>query len=54
MQPLAIILDDSSATGTDTDGYESCVGPHGSVLKGASLFMLLDFGKSRRLRIAES
>ena len=44
----------NATTGSDRDGYQSCVGPHGSGSRERSSSMLLDFGKSRRLRIAGS
>ena len=50
-----IFLDDfNSSTGIDKDGYQSCVGPHSSESRDESSSMLLDFGKSRRMRIAGS
>ena len=50
-----IVLGDFNATtGTDRDGYESCVGPHGSGSRNESSSMLLDFAKSRRMRLAGS
>ena len=44
----------NATTGTDREGYESCVGPYSSRSRDESSSMLLDFAKSRRLRIAGS
>ncbi len=44
----------NATTGTDRDGYESCVGPHGSGLRDESSSMLVDFAKSRGMMIAGS
>ena len=49
-----IVLRDLNAIGTDKDGYELYVGAHGSGSRDESSSMLLDFAKSRRLRIAGS
>ena len=50
-----IVLGVSNAiTGTDRDGYESCVGPHGCRSRDESFSMLLDIAKSQRLRITGS
>ena len=46
--------DFNEITGTDWDGYESCVGPYGSGSRDGNSSMLLGFAKSRRLRIAGS
>ena len=51
---LIVLGDFNATTGTDRDGYQSCVGPHGSGSRDESSSMLLDFAKSRRLRIAGS
>ena len=51
---LTVLGDFNATTGTDSDGYESCVGPHGSGSRDESSPMLLDFGKIRRLRLAGS
>ena len=44
----------NATTGTDTDGYRSCVGPHGCGSEDESFSILLDFAKSLRLSIAAS
>ena len=55
-----IVLGDFNAvTGTSRDGYEACVGPHGSGTfpngeRDTSSSMLLDFAASRGLRIGGS
>ena len=42
----------NAATGTERAGYELCVGPHGSGTRNTNSFLLLNFAKFRRLRIA--
>ena len=50
-----IVLGDFNAvTGTSRDGYEVCIGPHGSGKRDVSSSMLLDFAVSRGLRIGGS
>ncbi|KAG0715480.1 Craniofacial development protein 2 [Chionoecetes opilio] len=50
-----IVLGDFNATsGTVRDGYELCVGPHGSGTRNTNSSLLLNFARSRRLRIAGS
>ena len=39
----------NATTGTERDGYQSCVGPRDSGSRDESYSMLLDFAKSRRL-----
>ena len=54
-QDTLIVLGDFNAvTGTERDGYELCVGPHGSGNTNINSSLLLNFAKSRRLRIAGS
>ena len=50
-----IVLGDSNAVpGTERTGYEICVGPHGSRPKNDNSFFLLNFPRSKRLRIMVS
>ena len=50
-----IVLGDFNAViGTERAGYELCVGPHGSGTRNTNSSLLLNFAKSRRLRIAGS
>ena len=50
-----IVLGDFNAvTGTERAGYEICVGPHGSGTRNDNGSFLLNFARSRRLRIAGS
>ena len=49
---LIVLGDFNATTGTESDGYQSCVGSHGSGLRDERSSMLLDFAKRRRLRIA--
>ena len=51
---LMVLGDFNATTGTNRDGYQSCVGPHGSGSIDESSSMLLHFAKIRRLRIAGS
>jgi len=51
---LIVLGDFNATTGTTRDGYETCVGPHGSGTRDESASMLLDFAKSHGLRIAGS
>ena len=51
---LVVLGDFNAATGTDRDGYEICVGPHGSGTRNTNSSLLLNFARSRRLRIAGS
>ena len=43
---VRVLVDFSATTGTDNHGYESCVRPHGSSLRGDNSSMLLDRNKS--------
>ena len=38
-------------TGTDRDGYETCVGPHGSGIVNLNSTKLHDFARSHGLRV---
>ncbi|TFJ88776.1 hypothetical protein [Lonepinella koalarum] len=51
---LLVMGDFNVSTSTARDGYESCIGPHGSGSRDQSASMLLDFAKSRGLRVAGS
>ena len=54
-QDKIIVLGDfNAATGTERAGYELCVGSHGSGIRNTNSSLLLNFAKSRRLRIAGS
>ena len=48
---LIVLGDFSATTGIDRDGYEPCVGRHGSGSRDESSSMLLDFARNRRQRI---
>ena len=50
-----IILGDFNAvTGTERDGYEISVGPHGSGTRNDNSSFLLNFARSKTLRIEGS
>ena len=51
---LLVLGDFNATSGTTRDGYESCIGPHGSGIRDESSAMLLDFAKSRGMLIAGS
>ena len=51
---LIVLGDFNAVTGTETAGYEICVGPHGSGTRNDNSSFLLNFARSRRLRIAGS
>ena len=51
---LIVLGDFNAATGTERAGYELCVGPHGSGTRNTNSSLLLNFARSRRLRIAGS
>ena len=51
---LIVLGDFNATTGTSRDGYESCVGPHGSGRRDESSSMLVDFARSHGLKIAGS
>ena len=46
--------DFNASTGTDRDGYETCVGPHGSASVNQNRTKFLDFAISHDLRVAGS
>jgi len=46
--------DFNATTATDTDGYETCVGPHGSGTVNQNSTKFLDFARSHGLRVAGS
>ena len=46
--------DFNASTGTDRDGYETCVGPHGSGTLNQKSTNFLDFARSHGLRVAGS
>ena len=46
--------DVNASPGTDRDGYESCVGPHGSGTVNQNSTNSLDFARSRGLMVAGS
>ena len=43
-----------ASTGTDRDGYDICVGPHGSGTVNQNSYKFLDFARSHGLRVAVS
>ena len=51
---LSVLGDFTASTGTDRDGYEMCVGPHGSGTVNLSSTKLLDFARSHGLSVAGS
>ena len=51
---LLVLGDFNAVTGTERAGYELCVGPHGSGTRNVNSSLLLNFAKSRRLRIGGS
>ena len=46
--------DFNASTGTDRDGYETCVGPHGSGTMNQNSTKFLDFARRHGLRVAGS
>ena len=48
------VLGDFNASGTDRDGYETWVGPHGSETVNQNSTKFLDFARSHGLRVASS
>ena len=44
----------NASTGADRDGYETCVGPHGSVTVNQKSTRFLDFTRSHGLWVAGS
>ena len=51
---LIVLGDFNAVTGTERAGYEICVGPHGSGTRNDNSSFLLNFARSRRLRIVGS
>ena len=51
---LPVLGDFNALTGTDRDGYETCVGPHGSGTVNQNSTNFLDFGRSHGLKVAVS
>ncbi|KAG0722293.1 Craniofacial development protein 2 [Chionoecetes opilio] len=51
---LIVLGDFNATTGTVREGYELCVGPHGSGTRNTNSSLLLNFARSRMLRIAGS
>ena len=51
---LIVLGDFNASTGTERDGYELCVGPHGSGTRNTNSAVLLNLARFRRLRIAGS
>ena len=49
-----ILRDFITSTGTDRDGYETCVVPHGSATANLNSTKFLDFAKSHGLTVAGS
>ena len=49
---LLVMGDFNASTGTDRVGYETCIGPHGSGIRGENGTRLLDLAKGRGLRVA--
>ena len=51
---LLVLADFNASTGTERDGYEMCVGPHGSGTVNQKSTKFLDFARSHGLRVAGS
>ena len=51
---LLVLGDFNAVTGIQRDGYEVCLGPHVSDNQNVNSSFLLDFARSRRMRIAGS
>ena len=51
---LLVLGDFNASTGTDRDGYETCVGPHGSETMNHYSTKFLDFERSHGPRVAVS
>ena len=49
---LLVMGDFNASTGTDRDGYETCVGPHESGTMNLNSTKFLDFARSHGLRVA--
>ena len=46
--------DFNASTGTDRDGYETSIGPHGSGIVNQNITKFLDFARCRGQRVARS
>ena len=51
---LLVLGDFNASTGTNRNGYEMCVGPHGSGTVNLNNTKFLDFARSHGLRVAGS
>ena len=51
---LLVLGDFNASTGTDRDGYEMCVGPHGSGTVNQNSTKFLDFARSHGIWVAGS
>ena len=51
---LLVLGDFNASSGTDRDGYETCVGPHGSGTVNQNSTKFLDFSRSHGLMVAGS
>ena len=51
---LLVLGDFNASTGTDSDGHETCVSPHGSGTMNQNRAKFLDFARSHGLRVAGS
>ena len=51
---ILVLGDFNASTGTERDGYETCVGPHGSGTVNLNSTKFLDFGISHGLQVAGS
>ena len=51
---LLVLGDFNASIGTDRDGYEMCVGPHGSRAVNQNSIKFLDFARRHGLRVAGS
>ena len=51
---LPVLGDFNASTRTERDGYETCVGPHGSGTMSQNSTKFLDFARSHGLRVAGS
>lgn len=54
LDTLNVLGDSNALTGTERAGYELCVSPHGSGIRNSNSSFLLNFAKSKRLKIAGS
>ena len=51
---LPVLGDFNASNGTDRDGYETCIGPHGSATVNQNITKFLDIERSHGLRVARS